>query len=130
MGSVACSCLLYARLISCEIRWSEIAASTMADVEDVDLFLVFPHTVDDTINVRLAAVEQVSEPRIFSGWRASIGQVLEGESCIQEPVVPVQCSFGMLGADVPEQDCKVAFCPWSDPNDICHARLQTRRKIL
>jgi hypothetical protein len=60
---------------SCQFIGPEFLPGAVADVEHVDLLLLLYNTVDYAVDVRLAAIEQVSEVAVF--WRnwAAFGAV-------------------------------------------------------
>src|SRR5260370_20830770 len=71
------------------------------------------------------------------GWHATRTDILyevgaghksEAKYRLLETPVPFQGCIGILGVDFSEQVDKVAFGAGSDVNEICHARLRSRRK--
>lgn len=70
----------------------------MADVERFNLFLLFKQAVYDSINVRLAAVEQMPELVLFSRHRAPVLVFLQGEYRLLQSAKPLQGRAGSNSA--------------------------------
>jgi len=89
----------------------------MADMEHIDPLRIFQHTVDHAIDMRLAPVEQVPEPRVFRGRRSAVGQFFQGKNSFFKPLIPLQRRFGIAGANILEKESKVAPRSRRDSNE-------------
>jgi len=100
----------------------------MPDVKHIHLLPLFQDPINHTIDVRLVAIQQVPEIRIFTCHGAPIRILLKAEDGLLEAPVPFQGSAGVLGVDFVVEICEVALGAGSDLNEICYAGLQIRRK--
>jgi len=71
------------------------------------------------------AVKQVTEFTVFGRDGASIRVLLEAENRLSEALIPTQRRIDVFGTDFFVQTGEIAFGAWKNPNDVCHAWLQT-----
>jgi hypothetical protein len=57
-------------------------------VEHVDLFLFLQNPVDDPVDMRLTAVEQVFETTVFRRYRAAVGSIAQCANRVPESAIP------------------------------------------
>jgi len=96
-----------------EIGRFEFAPCSVADVKYFDLLLFRKYTENHTIDVRLAAVEQVPEKVPVTRDRTTVWPFLQAQNGLLEAPVPFQGSAGMPSVDFLVQVGKVALCAGS-----------------
>jgi len=93
----------------------------MADVKHVNLVPLFKNSVDNAINMRLTAIQEMPKLRVFWCRWTAVGQLFQGENSFSKLLVPLQRRFGVSGVDIFEKEVKVALGSRRDSNDVCHA---------
>ena len=101
----------------------------MADREYFILLLFFQDAVYHPINMRLVAVKQMPELVLLSYYLAAVRPLFQTEDGGFDPQIPFLGSVRILSVDLPVKTRKVALSMGCGVNDVCHASLQTRRKI-
>jgi hypothetical protein len=81
----------------------------MPDMENFHAFVSFHDSVYYAIDVRLVAIKQMPEIRIFAGRGASAGMFAQSEDRRLETEVPFQSGFRFLGVDFVVRKRKVAL---------------------
>lgn len=76
----------------------------MADMQHLNVLLLFHDAVDHAIHVRLVAVQQMPEFAIFARCGAPIRVAFEAENRLLETAIPFQGSAGMFGVDFRKQE--------------------------
>src|ERR1035438_2531785 len=99
-------------------------------MEYVNALLLLHDAVNHPIDVRLAAVEKVTELTLFRGSGATVRLFFEAENSLFEAPVPLQRCVGLPGMNFVVQTGKISLSAGSDVNEVCHAWLRTRRRTL
>lgn len=102
----------------------------MPYVQNVHLLAPLYNAEDDTIDIRLVSKQQMPKSSILTCGRTSVWLLFEAEDCLLKTSIPFLGGVGMLRVDVGENERKVTLGAGSDVNEVCHARLRTRRRIL
>src|SRR5215469_3710897 len=68
------------------------------------------------------------QPFTSVNQRTAVRQFFQAENGLFECAIPFEGRIGMLGVDFPVQIDKIALSSGSDANEVCHARLRTRRE--
>jgi|SRR5712692_770618 len=84
---------------SCQIRRLELSPCTVSDGEHFHTLLSFQDAIDHTIDVRLVAVQQVSELVLLSRHGEPVRLRFQAEDSRSETPVPFQGGVGMRGVD-------------------------------
>jgi len=71
----------------------------MANVEYLNLFLFFKHSIDGPVNVGLVAIEKMPKLAAFGCNRASVRMLFQAKNRFLETPVPFQGRAGTLDID-------------------------------
>ncbi len=77
----------------------ERAAGSVAYVEDVDVLALYGDTVDDPVDMRLVAVEEMAEPGVLRRLGTAVRLVFEAQVGFLQPVVPLEGGAEAAGVD-------------------------------
>jgi len=56
----------------------------VADVKNIGSMGAFEDSIDDPVDVRLAAIEQMPETFVFGSQRAAVGEFFEAQDCFAQ----------------------------------------------
>ena len=93
----------------------------MANVEHFDALLRMQNAVDHSIDVWIAAVQQMSKLAHLSCNRAAVWLFFQADDGALESPIPFQRRLGIHRIDFPVQVGKVALSAGGDLNEVCHA---------
>ena len=96
-------------------------------MQNLDLLLLLPDSVDHTIDMRFVAVEQMPELFALRGSGASIRMFFERQQRLRKTSIPAERSGRFARADVLVNDGKVMLGTSRDSNEICDAWIRTRQ---
>ena len=99
-------------------------------MEYVNALLLLHDAVNHPIDVRLAAVKEVTELMLFRGSGTTVWLFVEAENSLFEASVPFQRCLRLLGVNFVVETRKISLSTGSDVNEVCHAWLRTRRRTL
>ena len=112
-----------------EIGRLQLSPCAVADVEHINLLLFLEDAVYYTINMGLMSVKQMPQPVPLSRYRAAVRPLFQTENGRFDPQIPFHGCVRIFGIYLLVKARKVALSMGCRVNDVCHASLQTRRKI-
>src|SRR5437764_10304822 len=100
-----------------EIGRLKLSPCTVADVQHFNLLLFLQNSEYHAVNMRLVAVEQVSQLVPFARNSAAVRPFFQAQDGLFETPVPVQSSIGILGIDPSVETGKVTLSAGCDVNE-------------
>ena len=110
---------------STRIRSSEFVPRTVSNVQNFDHLPSLDDAVYYTVDMRVAAIQEVPESLFLGRNRTPVWELFQSEDLTLQTLVPFPRGFGRCSVDFPIEMFKVALRAQRDINEVCHAGIQT-----
>src|SRR6202011_446294 len=88
------------------------------------------HSINNPIDMRLLAVQEVAQLFVFGGQRTSKRAVFEGQDGSLKSSIPFERRLKMLRADGIVQKVKITLSAVGELNQVCHVLLRRWQRLL